>query len=246
MDYGILARSYNTLHYEGQLKKVLSSFYRDLSFDGLSKYALHQTVNDALIRNYSGEEILKYKLAQFFRLKDYTAAFEVRAKSSRADFLVINGETKCFEIKSKIDTLKRLEKQSCDYKDVFEFNTIVTDQKHLSIVKDIIPDYYGIWSFEGHEKVEFRKAQKSVHLDSSSQLDLMTKRERKIYFDLSEIDQILLDFSKDSINEILKGALKDRYKDRWLFVKSNWDKILPIDLQFFYNTNINPDLIYSI
>ena len=115
MDYGILARSYNTLHYESQLKKVLTSFYKELiSFEGYSKFSLHQVINDALVQNYSGEEILKFKLAQYFRLKDYTAAFEVRAKSSRADFLVINGETKCFEIKSKIDTLKRLEKQTLD------------------------------------------------------------------------------------------------------------------------------------
>lgn len=246
MDYGILARSYNTLHYESRLKQILTSFYKNPCFEGLSKYELHQSVNNALFQHHSGESILKFRLAQLFRHENYTAAFEVRVKSSRADFLVINGETKCFEIKSQIDTLKRLGKQTCDYKDAFEFNTVVTDQKHLSEVTQISPDYYGIWCFDGDERIEIRKAQRSQHLDPSAQLEMMTKLERKIHFGQTESDGIKSTFSSESINSILKIVLKRRYSDRWLFVKDNWDKILPIDLQFFFNTNITPELIYSI
>lgn len=59
-------------------------------------------------------------------------AFGVRAKD-RADFVVINGDSKCFEIKSKVDTLRRLDKQSADYHHVFEYNTVVVDGKHLLV-----------------------------------------------------------------------------------------------------------------
>lgn len=244
MDYGILARSYNTLHYEPQLRALLSNFFKELSFDGLTKYALHQSVNETLLKHYQGEEILKFRLAKFFREKDYVAAFEVKAKGSRADFLVINGETKCFEIKSKIDNLKRLGKQSNDYKDVFEFNTVVTDQKHLTLVEELLPKYYGIWTFEGNERIEYRKCKRSPSLDSMSQLSLMTKKELVSNFGLNDHEIILSNYSKDAINEILKECLKKRYQSRWNFVQANWDSILPIDIQFFFNCNIRPEVVY--
>lgn len=245
MDYGVLARSYNTLAYKAQLKSLLIAFYRDRSLESYSKRELHELVNQSLLEHYQGEEILKFKLAQQFKTADYVAAFEVRAKSSRADFLAINGETKCFEIKSKIDTLKRLEKQSSDYKDVFEFNTVVIDKSHLSAVENTIPEYYGIWYFECDIKYEHRVAKVSPYVDPSSQLSLLTKKELMVLFSTCNYNSILSNHCAETINTNFKTALKRRYETRWSFLVENWDKILPIDIQFFYNTNIQPELIYS-
>lgn len=245
MDYGILARTYNPLDYSVQLKSTLSSFYKGENFDSLTKKELHLRINDVLFKHYKGEEILKFKLAQQFKHKDYVAAFEVKAKSSRADFLVINGHTKCFEIKSQIDTLYRLEKQARDYGDVFEFNTAVIDKKHLKAVSLLIPEYYGIWYFTGTKKTIYREAQLSPCLNPQAQLNLFTKKELKKHFNEIEMGLILNTFSSESINQRLKNALKARYSQRWDFLKANWDKILPIDVQFFFNTNVCPDLIYS-
>ena len=246
MDYGILARTYKPLDYSVQLKNTLSGFYKGENFDSLSKKELHLKINDILFKHYKGEEILKFKLAEIFKNKDYVAAFEVKAKSSRADFLVINGHTKCFEIKSQIDTLYRLEKQTKDYGDVFEFNTAVIDKKHLKAVSLLIPEYYGIWYFSGAKKIMHREARLSPCLNHKAQLNLFTKKELKKYFGgEGDLELIMNTFSGEQINQKLKDALKARYNQRWNFVKSNWDKILPIDLQFFFNTNVCPDLIYS-
>ncbi len=105
MNYSLLARSYSTLSYTNQLRDLLASFFQTDQYCKLNKFELAKTINDAVFKHYNGEQILKYKLAKEFIKKNYVAAFEVKAKTSRADFLVINGETKSYEIKSKIDMM---------------------------------------------------------------------------------------------------------------------------------------------
>jgi hypothetical protein len=188
---------------------------------------------------------LKYKLAKEFRNKNYVAAFEVKAKTSRTDFLVINGDTKSFEVKSKIDTLNRLNKQVQDYGDVFEFNTVVVDRVHLSKVIEIIPDYYGIWYYEASRKVVYRTAKYSPHINAREQLSLFNKQELKKSFCCVNANEIMQLNEPSVINQELKRVLKKRYLDRWNFIQSNWDQILPIDLQFFFNTNVKPEIIYG-
>jgi len=244
MDFSVLAKSYNTLQYEHQLKTILSTFFKDFSHEGLTKFDLHQIVNDALIEHYQGEETLKFRIADFFRSEDYVAAFEVRANNSRADFLVINGDTKCFEIKSKNDSLKRLPRQTKDYCDVFEFNTVVTDIRHVELVEKITAPHYGIWYFDRDERIIHRNATLSPCLASESQLGLMTKGELKSAFGLTDKIQIQRDNDSQYINNALKTVLKARYAKRWSFICTNWDQILPIDLQFFFNSNVSPKLVY--
>src|SRR5690606_42031405 len=112
-DYTSLSRSYHTLHYRQQLQEILTACGLKKT-EGLTKYQLHEKTTNILLRHHQGEQSLKYKLARIFRKKGYVAAFEVRARDSRADFVVINGDSKCFEVKSKVDTLRRLDKQTAD------------------------------------------------------------------------------------------------------------------------------------
>lgn len=245
MDYSVLAQSYNTLSYPNQLRELLTAFYQTKDFEKLTKFQLAKTINDIVFKYYYGEQILKYKLAKEFQNKNYIAAFEVRVKNSRADFLVINGQTKSFEIKSKIDTLKRLKKQVSDYGDVFEFNTVVIDKIHLSNVIEIIPDYYGIWYYEGRKKIVYRSARYSPKINPIAQLDLFNKKELTKAFRCVNKYEILLSNSGLRINQELKEMLKRRYNDRWRFVQNNWEQILPIDIQFFFNTNVKPEIIYG-
>jgi|GEM_PF-4954042 hypothetical protein len=74
---------------------------------------------------------------------------------------------------------------------------------------------------------------------------LLTKQERKTTFGNAEPNVILSDFDADAINEGLKIILKKRYANRWQFINDHWKEILPIGLQFFFNTNVHPGLIYG-
>jgi len=244
-DYSVLARSYNTLSNSHQLKELVSSIYKTEKFNELSRFELIKTINDAVFKNYEGEQILKFKLAKEFIKKDYVAAFEVRVNTSRTDFLVINGDSKSFEIKSKIDTLYRLKKQIDDYGDVFEYNHVVIDKTHLRKVIDMVPEHYGVWCFEGSKKVVYKDAKYSPNINAISQLNLLNKKELTKYFMSSFKEDILLQFDHSIINDLVKESLKARYMKRWSFILNNWDDIIPIDLQFFFNTNLSPDIIYD-
>ena len=244
-DYSILAKSYDTLSHSYQLKELVASFFKTKKYNEFSRFELAKTINDTIFRHYEGEEILKYKLAKEFRKRNYVAAFEVKANSSRTDFLVINGDTKSFEIKSKIDTLNRLKKQIDDYGDVFEYNHVVIDKIHLKKVIDIVPTHYGIWSYEGAKRIIHQEADYSPNINAIAQLNLLNKKELTKSFGSSIIQEIIVDFDNVLINSILKETLKSRYTKKWNFIVNNWDDILPIDLQFFFSSNLSPDVVYA-
>lgn len=243
-DYSALARSYTTLKYESELRSLLSGFYKQSLFDNFCKSELHQKISDDIFQNYEGEEVIKYALANSFDSESYVAAFEVRVNESRADFLAINGVSNCFELKSKIDTTNRLEKQAGSYNSVFEYNTIVIDEGHLKKVMALLPEHYGIWIFCNHQFSIARKALLNVSIDPEKQLTMLTKKELSRSFKLTSIREILDLYSPSEINEAFKLQLKSRYEKRWTFLKSNWDSIIPIDVQFFFNSNIEPKVIY--
>ena len=245
MDYSALAKSYNPLYYTNQLRDLLAAFYKTDKYKSYYKYDLVKIINDSLLKNYSGEQILKYRLANEFRNKNYVAAFEVKAKNSRADFLVINGDTKSFEVKSKIDNLNRLGKQITDYGDVFEYNTVVIDKIHLNAVQHILPEYYGIWYYEGKKRVVFKESKYSTKLCAKSQLELFNKKELNFAFNETDYHIILSRYNSSKINHALKHTLKERYKVRWNYLQINWDNIFPIDVQFFFNMNVKPEIIYG-
>jgi len=80
----------------------------------------------------------------------------------------------------------------------------------------------------------------------TEQLGIFNKKELRLSFGSVDKDEILASNDSAKINQKLKEMLKNRYFDRWSFVQSNWDKILPIDLQFFFNTNVKPEIIYGV
>lgn len=62
----------------------------------------------------------------------------------RADIAVINGHLMGYEIKSDVDSLKRLAFQIEIYNTVFDLSSLVLTERHLSDVMRIIPDWWGV------------------------------------------------------------------------------------------------------
>lgn len=242
-----VAKTYNTLDYSTKLVSLLNSVYPTENFNHLSKYDLHKLLNDTLFENHNGEEILKYKLFECYQKKQsIIGAFEIKVKNSRVDFLTINGSTTSFEIKSELDNLSKLKKQMADYLLAFEYNYLVIDHTHIEKVKEMLPDGFGLWSYKNGKYRKSIKSELNTHIDSEVQLSLLTKRELIDNFpeEGGSISRILLSYNHAAINENFKKILKERYKSRWHFLKSNHRSILPIDLQFFFNTNITPSDVY--
>lgn len=242
-----LVSGYNALDYSVKLSGLLKSVFPTNNFDALSKFDLHKLYNDLILKNYKGEEILKYKLFEKHINKQHLiAAFEVKVNRSRVDFLTINGSTTSFEIKSELDNLTKLEKQCADYLLAFEYNYVMVHERHVEKSLEIIPESFGIWSFNDKKSTRLRMATLNDQILPEVQLSLLTKAEREGGFKETNgtVEAIVDLIEAKRINNQFKKILKVRYEDRWNFVVSNKSNIFPVDIQFFFNTNICPSLVY--
>lgn len=99
-------------------------------------------MNDAQIRmNFH-----RKKLGRFHTVSDTLVIDELGLKHGkhRADIAVINGHLIGYEIKSDDDSLRRLGKQITAYNAVFDYATVVTSQRHLQNLRELIPSWWGI------------------------------------------------------------------------------------------------------
>jgi hypothetical protein len=242
-----LVKNYNILDYQLKLASLLKYVYPLENFDIFSKYELHEVVNDTLLQNYNGEEVLKYKLSRsFLHKKNLIAAFEIRVNNSRVDFLTINGYTTSFEIKSELDNLSKLSKQMNDYLLAFEYNYLVIDERHFEKANDLISEKFGLWCYKKGKFKKMRKAILNNKIEPEVQLNLLTKKEliRSFPEHGGVPKKILNSLDCNNINRQFKVTLKDRYRSRWDFLVANEAHIFPIDIQFFFNTQIQPRDIY--
>ncbi|MNW45037.1 hypothetical protein D3C74_222890 [compost metagenome] len=67
---------------------------------------------------------------------------------ARIDVAVVNGTMNGYEIKSESDTLERLPKQSEVYNKVFDTITILTANRFIDELTDIIPEWWGVTQVE--------------------------------------------------------------------------------------------------
>lgn len=62
----------------------------------------------------------------------------------RADIAVINGHMIGYEIKSDVDSLKRLSLQVNTYNAVFDRSSVILTKRHLNEVMHIVPNWWGV------------------------------------------------------------------------------------------------------
>src|SRR5436309_3440681 len=71
--------------------------------------------------------------------------FSICRSRARIDLAVINGSLTGFEIKSGADRLDCLPRQCLEYDQIFDTIIVVCAPQHLKQVRDVTPDWYGIW-----------------------------------------------------------------------------------------------------
>ncbi len=243
-----VAKRYNILDYYTNLLSLLQQLYPTDDLSALTKYQIHEKLNEVLIGNYRGECVIKYNLFERNSINtDIVGAFEMNVNESRLDFITIGQQSTAYEIKSGLDSLSKLQKQCLDYTKVFEYNYLVVDACHLQKAIPMLPECYGIWCINGTDWQKTREATLSPHIDPTRQLKLLTKKELLRYFPfgIGNQDQAGKQYDADETNQRFKMALKQRYSKRWNFIVCNKDAILPLDIQFFFNHNISPSCIYQ-
>lgn len=131
--------------------------------------------------------------------------------SSIIDIAVINGKMVGYEIKSDRDTLKRLDGQISEYNKVFDFINIVTSKKYAPVIKNHVPDWWGI--IEVQEKnhaikiFQRRKAKLNKNVSAYSLLQLLWKEELSDMIDRYAVNKALKNKSKKIIWTYLSDLL---------------------------------------
>ena len=88
---------------------------------------------------------------------------------SKADIVIMNGKTTAYEIKSKYDSLARLESQIRDYQKVFDHICVVTAKEKVKAVFDSIEETVGVYVLkeDGFDRLREPKPEKT-YLDSEA------------------------------------------------------------------------------
>jgi hypothetical protein len=101
--------------------------------------------------------------------------------SVRADVVVVNGLLHAFEIKSEVDNLLRLPKQTEAYSAIFDRVTLITTARHLEKAKSVVPDWWGVSiAFEEQGAVVIqveRPAELNISIDPLSLARLLWRDE---------------------------------------------------------------------
>lgn len=93
-------------------------------------------------------------------LSTSTMLSEFRVGGNKADCVIINDTSTCYEIKTDFDNLNRLEKQLNSYLELFDKVYVVVSDKHCQSVSLAIPDEVGIINLTNKNTLrEIKKAE---------------------------------------------------------------------------------------
>ena len=142
---------------------------------------------------------------------------ELPLLESRVDIASVGDYSYAFEIKTKYDTLDRLDKQICDYSKCFEKVYVVCSSDKYSRVADIIPAYCGILTYCDNGRCNFKRkrvAKVSENIDMKEQLKFMHLDELRKNFHSTNRCEIAKEFSSFDINIIFKRCVENRIRKR--------------------------------
>jgi hypothetical protein len=150
--------------------------------------------------------------------------------NSIIDIAVINGSMMGYEIKSDVDTLRRLEGQISDYNKVFDFLNIVTSKKFAPTIKNHIPKWWGIIEVEEKDNqikiYQRRKAKPNKNVSPYSLLQLLWKDELVDMIDRYGLNRSLKNKPKKVVwaylSEVLNIEIIKNDVRNYLKGRSNW------------------------
>jgi len=163
----------------------------------------------------------------------------IRHGTARVDLAVVNGIMHGYEIKSDLDTLKRLPEQINVFNSVFDKMTLVVGKNHLHEAIKIIPEWWEIIIAKVDENgtISFNKIRDGEHnknQDMVSIAKLLWREEALKILELEGQATGLYSKSRDIIYKKLvtvfnKKTLTDRVRET-LFFRTDWRLDSPLVL----------------
>lgn len=156
-DYSVLQsviRDYDSskigTHFQTYLDFIHSA-YRYLTKHYRNEYVYKNSLISSLIRQYKTSESAVFN--------------EYKVGNSIADLVLFNGTSRAYEIKTSLDSDKRLVSQMTDYKRVFQQRYIVTEEQCVSKYKDADPEAGIIALTENRGCISFEKVREAITND---------------------------------------------------------------------------------
>lgn len=144
IEYQTLAKIFNSNTLSAIANEDLSYVFRivDQFFDGNDNQTLANIFEESfkiLSKYYSNEYVYKNfivnkKLLGKHSLNTATMLSEFRVGRNKADSIILNGKSTCYEIKTDYDSLIRLDDQLSSYSQLFDEVNVICSHKHVDSV----------------------------------------------------------------------------------------------------------------
>lgn len=171
------------------------------------------------IRNYLHSKVLK----EHEDMNDAKIIDELKLCQGEAiiDIAVFNGSINGYEIKSDSDTLERLPKQMEIYNKVFNKMTIVTGDKYIDNIFNIVPEWWGIIKvINGTSKIDnfvvVRENRENKYIDSTALIQLLWKDEILELLDLFNIKSGVKSKSKKALWKITSDNIELKHIENFV------------------------------
>lgn len=171
------------------------------------------------IRNYLHSKVLK----EHEDMNDAKIIDELKLCQGEAiiDIAVFNGSINGYEIKSDSDTLERLPKQMEIYNKVFNKMTIVTGDKYIDNIFNIVPEWWGIIKvINGTSKIDnfvvVRENKENKYIDSTALIQLLWKDEILELLDLFNIKSGVKSKSKKALWKITSDNIELKHIENFV------------------------------
>lgn len=145
---------------------------------------LFEKAYNILLNNYRCEYIYKselYKTIQKDRKKNKSSGIltELRSGNSIADLVWLNGTSIAYEIKTEIDTNKRLSNQISSYNKLFKESIVVSYEKNINSIISTVPQHTGLIYLDKNGKLQiYRESEEFIdNLDSSLMFMSLRRKE---------------------------------------------------------------------
>jgi hypothetical protein len=188
----IIARLFNSktlseMSYGFNNSKALSEASTLLELNTTSLKRIYDTAYEYLFNSYQNEYIYKNSLVLRHLLGKHslntsTMLSEFRVGNNKADCVIINGKTTCYEIKTNKDTLSKLSDQLNAYSKVFDLVYVVAGDKHLKDVLSNYPNYIGVLELKSNGY--FNTHRKATQISTILDVELLLKSLRKDEYSL--------------------------------------------------------------
>ncbi|WP_435922977.1 sce7726 family protein [Paenibacillus sp. DYY-L-2] len=255
----LLSSEYSTLlSNEAVENKVLMAFDGQLPHQFNNNLTIRESLNKFLLHHYPNETSIKSTFINNVLLKtnNHVSIFELNVGKSRLDLCKINGNSIAYEIKTELDTPKRLSQQMKDYFQVFDRVYLICSVNNLNNMTPHVPKECGIIVYYVTKtgRYVFKKHRNAINSNCISpiaQLSILTKRDLSSFFGCpyfsskeAMIGLIINSKTDKEINKLFKLCLKYKYRNNWDFLVENSSDILEIDYQWFFKNLLSPKLVY--